>query len=284
MRQLVARIARVPGIRPLGRIAIRSAEAIQFQMLRRSSGLMVPPTIARPTAIEMFRGTFEPETVALLRTLLALGDLFVDVGANIGYFSRLGATLVGPAGMVCAVEPEPENFASLAANTRGLPQVLACQLALSDRDGVAQLLLSSHASSHSLVANGHYLDSGARGVLALRYDTLAALLDRQGPAVVKLDIEGAEPLALAGMERALASGAVRQIICEYGPALLERAGFAPTAIWELLTPHVRLRPIDPPPGISASRDLDADGFARLTERLLASQRVAVVNLWGRREP
>ncbi len=51
-----------------------------------------------PTGIQMYLGLYEPWTVAAMRRFLAKGDTFIDVGANIGYLSAVGASLVGPTG------------------------------------------------------------------------------------------------------------------------------------------------------------------------------------------
>lgn len=61
-------------------------------------------------------GTWEASESAFLERSLRPGDTFVDVGANFGYFSVLGAALVGSAGRVIAVEPEARNVALLKAN------------------------------------------------------------------------------------------------------------------------------------------------------------------------
>ena len=61
-------------------------------------------------------GVWEPYETSLVLRLLQPGDVFVDVGANIGYFSVLAASLVGDAGKVFAFEPDPDNFQLLCAN------------------------------------------------------------------------------------------------------------------------------------------------------------------------
>ena len=61
-------------------------------------------------------GIWDPITSRLMEVVLAPGMTFVDVGANIGYFTVLGSRLVGPAGRVFAVEPDPRNLSILQAN------------------------------------------------------------------------------------------------------------------------------------------------------------------------
>ena len=61
-------------------------------------------------------GIWEPYETSLLLQLLKPGHVFVDVGANIGYFSLLAASLVGETGAVFAFEPDPQNFTLLQAS------------------------------------------------------------------------------------------------------------------------------------------------------------------------
>ena len=77
-----------------------------------------------------------------------LGDVFVDVGANIGYFSLLTAKLVGPTGKVLAIEAAPFIFEKLFENIQknGLQHIHALNLAVSDTDGVASIYAAPEAN------------------------------------------------------------------------------------------------------------------------------------------
>ena len=68
-----------------------------------------------PRMRHMIRGTYQPEIRSLLRRFLREGDTFVDVGANIGYLSAIGLSLVGPSGEVHAFEPVPRYLERLRA-------------------------------------------------------------------------------------------------------------------------------------------------------------------------
>ena len=60
---------------------------------------------------------YEPEMSLAIRRLLRTGDVFLDIGANIGYFSTLAGHIVGETGQVVAFEPHPEALATLRAAT-----------------------------------------------------------------------------------------------------------------------------------------------------------------------
>ena len=62
-------------------------------------------------------GFWEPNNSALIGSILKPGDVFVDVGANIGYYTLLGSSLIGAQGRVVSIEPSPAIFAQLQENT-----------------------------------------------------------------------------------------------------------------------------------------------------------------------
>jgi hypothetical protein len=81
-------------------------------------------------------GVWEPHITAAFRELLASGDVCVDVGAHIGYFSLLASRLVGPHGHVYALEPAPATYAALRSNLElnGVTNVTALRVAAGDRE------------------------------------------------------------------------------------------------------------------------------------------------------
>lgn len=147
-------------------------------------------------------GEYEPAVTALLRRVLRPGMNFVDVGANIGFFSILAAGVLGPEGRVFAVEPYPYNVRMLLAN-----------LALNGCDNVEVLPFAVSRSPQLYRYDDSAGNSGqiSEAVGALRGPLEQCLvyampLDRLIPAgtpvhVIKMDIEGAEYLALQGMQR-----------------------------------------------------------------------------------
>lgn len=147
----------------------------------------------------MLDGTYEPHLVARLTDLLHPGDHVLDVGANSGYLSLLAKALVGPEGRVVAVEPHPENLATLADRTRLNPdlpiEVLA--VAAAPASGRATLELTRNLANGRLATAewDHAKPPVSRiEVPARSLDDLVAVAT---PTVVKIDIEGAEGELLA---------------------------------------------------------------------------------------
>lgn len=149
----------------------------------------------------MSAGTFEPQEVAELRGLLADAEVFIDVGANIGYFSCLAASLDKH---VVAIEPLAANVRLLLTNVSNNcwdGRVEVFPVGVSERPGVAKFYGSgTGASLHEgwAGASRHF----ATMIPLSTLDTLCARFEGRG-IVVKLDVEGAEHAALTGASRML---------------------------------------------------------------------------------
>jgi FkbM family methyltransferase len=167
---------------------------------------------AEDTKVGFTLGSEEPELQAELARLLHPGDAFYDVGANVGFMTLVGARLVGPAGRVVAFEPNPRLAAAARANAalNCLAQVEVHELALADHEGTARFVVPEESSGAHLAD----VQEGGGESFDVDVTTLDAFLARAAeppPAVVKLDIEGAEVRALDGMRATLAA---------HGPALV----------------------------------------------------------------
>lgn len=186
----------------------------------------------------------EPETIAWLNDLCP-GDLFVDVGANIGVYTLYAA--IKRNAKVVAFEPEAQNFAALNRNiaANGVAHsVSAWPFALSDHSGPTTLSLSTLTSGGSHHTAGTAIDEWGKpfspkhvqGSVAMTLDdAIEAIVPGQCPRFVKVDIDGGEDAVLAGMTKLLNDARLEQILMEMSaertqaPAvheLMRRAGFA----------------------------------------------------------
>lgn len=146
-----------------------------------------------------------PVQEALVRHLGA-GDVLYDLGANIGFFSLLGAQLTGPDGGVYAFEVAPDNAAAIRRNAElnGLTNVTVIERAVSSGPGVGRLQVVDDQSWSKLVQYGeHPLTERVIEVELAAIDDLARSEGLPAPNVVKIDVEGAEIAALEGMRRTI---------------------------------------------------------------------------------
>ncbi len=192
-------------------------------------------------------GAYEIRETELLRSLMRPGDTFVDIGANWGYFTLLGAEEVGPSGRVVAIEADPRNHAILERNItqNHLMQVTLVHAAAAAAEGKVTLVgfdgQQNHGVSHvkgtSQVGVGRLTKSDAP-LIEVRANAVDDLLDGVGVGrvdLVKMDIEGAEALALPGMRGGLAAGRYRRIVLEVHAAVLGEYGTDAKSLLAMLT-------------------------------------------------
>jgi len=199
----------------------------------RAAGFTFPKKFNWDWKWEMLAELYEKETVALCRRLIQPGMHVLDIGAHAGYFTRLYSKLVGPDGIVLAFEPDPENFALLAQNTRRLKNVRLFPVAISDRVGTLDFFESeNNTGCHSLIPTGFRPNK-----ISVTATTLDALMDAgELPKVdlIKMDIEGAEPIALEGMRRVVEANPEIVLIVEFCPNFLRDGHFDPGVFVETL--------------------------------------------------
>lgn len=152
-------------------------------------------------------GSYEAPIQTALAEHLAEGAVFYDVGANVGFFSLLAASIVGDSGAVYAFEPVPANAASIrhSARLNRLSNIEVFEEAVGERSGSASLILSRHIGGATLASKGAPQD--ATGEIEVAVTTLDdAIADRglRPPSLIKIDVEGAELEVLRGMTDTLA--------------------------------------------------------------------------------
>lgn len=167
---------------------------------------------------------YEPHVGRELRRFLAPGITFLDIGANVGYFAMMAAALVGESGRVLAFEPNPRNCELMARSieANGFTNVTVHQCAVAERTQQVIFHTSGpHSTGHIARLDTQSGDGGSHVVEAVALDEFLGEMTRLD--LVKLDIEGAEPRAIAGM-RALLARYRPIIVTEYCPELIREIG------------------------------------------------------------
>jgi len=146
--------------------------------------------------------TIEPE-FRLLGSLISTGDWVIDIGANVGHYTKKFSELVGPQGRVIAVEPVPDTFALLAANVSLFQyrNVTLINLAASDQTTVVDMQIPRFETG----LKNYYKATLTTGNSDLQVMTFAldSLTLPHCIKLIKVDAEGHDPVVLQGMERLL---------------------------------------------------------------------------------
>jgi len=176
---------------------------------------------------------YEPHVTQTIRELLGPGFTFLDIGANIGYFSMLAASCLKNTGKVIAFEPVEQNreLFNLSVQANNFQNIELHPYAVSDTEQTFALEIGGRNSNSRIIS----VEGGSVGkpqVTAVPLDNF--LHDLTALDVVKIDIEGAEPLALQGM-RTLIEKFRPFIVTEFSPEMITQTSqVAPITYLNLL--------------------------------------------------
>ncbi|MCG8406837.1 MAG: FkbM family methyltransferase [Phycisphaerales bacterium] len=169
--------------------------------------------------------------------LIKPGMIVADVGANLGVYTLLAAQHVGSTGRVHGFEPDQDNHDLLLKNitTNGYTNVTVHRSAVADEVGMVSLYRRlEHRGDHRI----YQAEGAARPSVEVPVTTLDAVFsESQQLDVLKLDIQGAEPRALAGMTELLKGNPELNLITEFWPEGLRQSGADPYAFLAALRDH-----------------------------------------------
>lgn len=177
---------------------------------------------------------YEVETEDAIRSSLRTGDVFLDVGANEGYFTALACGLVGPEGFVVAVEPQERLCDLIEINLRlngaGNYRIFSNAMGGEDnQEGEIHLWPSINSGASSVLARYRF----SRATQRFRYISLDTILRQVGKTrvdLVKIDVEGFEGEVIRVLLPHLRTGVVRRVLLDYHEPVLRANGIDPADI------------------------------------------------------
>jgi FkbM family methyltransferase len=184
---------------------------------------------------QAFLGRYDQQGTTAVRGLLRRGDVFVDVGANIGWFTALAASIVGTRGTVLSFEPSPYAYERLHHSVARASNVRAFNIGLSEQDGELVLFVPPEARGNHDPSMVEYCDGMTPVTVPVR--RLGAVLEELGISrvdVMKIDVEAHEPEVFAGCESLLRAGCIRSILCEFNDPLLRKRGSSSLILFNYL--------------------------------------------------
>jgi FkbM family methyltransferase len=179
---------------------------------------MVIPSLAEPVGFHLFiDGVYEPREVSWVLDHLEPGDVFLDVGANIGAFAIPAARRVGPAGRVIAVEASPRVAACLERNVslNQLQNIVICQVAAGETTGKTVSFFEAPVERFGMGSLTPVRGGTPTPVETRRLDDLLAGLGVDRVKILKIDVEGFECEAFRGAENLLRSAHAPAVLFEF---------------------------------------------------------------------
>jgi FkbM family methyltransferase len=150
-------------------------------------------------------GQFEPQISLAWSRLLMSGDHVVDIGGNVGYHALLAGTLVGSTGRVVTVEPSKYIHAQLLNNIalNGYTHITAMKNAVSNQVGEVNLYFAGEniQGNSSMYQNDNH--SQSEKVACITIEHIGEKIDLSLVKLIKIDVEGAEPLVLESLFQSL---------------------------------------------------------------------------------
>lgn len=182
---------------------LKGLAADRYEIYRVEGGLIYLNLHESAMMVQRAMSAYEPAKHALVRRRLRPGMTFIDVGANKGDFTLLAARLAGNSGTVISIEPEPENQLILqrSIELNAYSNIRVLHIALSDRDGIANLQIGSTSGSHTLCPEFNGLRTVAVPIRTL--DGVVAEQQLGLVDMIKVDVEGWELPVLRGAAQTL---------------------------------------------------------------------------------
>ena len=174
-------------------------------------------------------GVYEKAVGWAINKYLKPGEVFVDVGANIGFFTLLGCKIVGPKGKVYALEPNPVIYdmmdASVFANSFGT-RCTTRNIGVFNKDSNMDLTWddANHGGGRLVTHDQTNMDNNITSVKLKKLDDI--LSDNDMPvSVIKIDTEGSEPYVLEGAAETLKNNPDCTIIAEWSPRFVKSRSY-----------------------------------------------------------
>jgi FkbM family methyltransferase len=205
-----------PGKMRLGRRLLRTRlHALPRFVATAGSDVLSVPSLEEPVAFHLLiNGVYEPEVREFLRRELAPADVFVDVGASIGYFTLEGSALVGEAGRVFGLEPSTRVFPFLERNVDDRSNVAVLNVAAGQINGTARFF-EAPPEKFGMGSFGAQFSDVPTSVEVRRIDDLIDHWKIERVAAMKVDVEGAEIDVFKGSINLLAGDHPPVIVFEF---------------------------------------------------------------------
>lgn len=182
----------------------------------------------------LFHQTYEEQVTNVFKKLLKRGMSVIDVGAHIGYYSLLSASLVGEEGKVFSFEPEPNNYNELINNIslNNFMNIQTVNSAAGDKNGFSSLFISkTWSGKHSLLQTSPDMKDSVRVPVI----TLDSYINSQKIDLIKTDTEGNDLKVLSGAKNTTKNCSF--YVTEFWEQGLIKSGYSAKQYWDLINEY-----------------------------------------------
>ena len=179
-------------------------------------------------ALSIFK-IYEPNQTEIVKKYVHEGDIVIDIGAHVGYYTLLMAQLVGENGKVYSFEPDPVNFQLLkkSVEINGFENVVLIQKAVSNITDKVKLFLGDDDSAINRIYDAKLGD--AKESIDVESVTIDEYFKENDELVnfIKIDSEGSEIKIINGMKLFLSRNQELVMMTEFFPFLIKKSGDEP---------------------------------------------------------
>jgi len=189
------------------------------------------PVISGALALRVY----EKSETDFVLSHLNKGDIFLDIGANVGFYTAIASNIVGKNGVVVACEPDPNSLHYLYKTSSLNSQhnnITIVDKAITDKTGINTLFVSGSNRGDNRL---HKFDESSDkfNVNTTTVDELffeLKLNKNTNPLFIKIDVQGSEGLVLSGMKNTIRTFANVTLIMEFWPKALSNMKTSPVAL------------------------------------------------------
>ncbi len=179
-------------------------------------------------ALSIFK-IYEPNQTEIVKKYVRKGDIVIDIGAHVGYYTLLMAQLVGENGKVYSFEPDPVNFQLLkkSVEINGFENVILIQKAVSNITNKVKLFLGDDDSAINRIYDAKLGD--AKESIDVESITIDEYFKENDELInfIKIDSEGSEVKIVNGMKQFLSRNKELVMMTEFFPFLIKKSGDEP---------------------------------------------------------
>jgi FkbM family methyltransferase len=198
-------------------------------------------SISIPDSLDRVFNQYEKKSSEMVVSKLGIGDVFVDVGANFGFYSVLARSMVGESGLIIAIEPSPETVAVLKGNVLPYENIKVFETAVAEVSGEVSFFHTSDFVNSGIAENPPFIRHENVKKITVRSASLDEILIDQANLCsidfLKIDVQGEDIAVLNSGKKIIESSKGLRLLIEWAPTWMRNIGVDPMSLPSILLDH-----------------------------------------------